>query len=308
MTSRVPSAKVVLMAAPITYWNRYTKKYEDELVYGDAGVRFLYDTAPGHVITKALTLPFLSKFYGAYQSSGLSRRAIDDFIKNFGIMMQEYEPGPFKSFNEFFTRRFRAGLRPFVEAPSVMPAFSEARYLGFSEVDESQTFPVKGRFLSPAMLLGGSRWVEKFEGGPMLIARLCPVDYHRFHYPDDGTTEDTYRVNGLLHSVNPLALKYKGDIFGTNERVVSILETKNFGKLAYIEVGALCVGKIIQSHDIEKQFLRGEEKGYFLFGGSTVIVMGERGRWSPSKDVLEQTAESRETFVKLGDAIAIRKP
>ncbi len=138
----------------------------------------------------------------------------------------------------------------------------------------------------------------------MLIARLCPVDYHRFHYPDAGRVEKLYRIPGRFHSVNPVALQFKQDTFATNERVVSVLNTNYFGKLAYIEVGAICVGKIVQTHNIAEGFKRGQEKGYFLFGASTVVLMGEPGAWTPAADILENTQKKLETLVKLGDEVA----
>ena len=103
----------------------------------------------------------------------------------------------------------------------------------------------------------------------------------------------------LYHSVNPVALKSKSDVLATNERHITILDTKNFGKLAYVEVGAMCVGRIVLTHT-EGEFLRGDEKGYFLFGGSTVVVLGQRGVWQPDAELLEQTSRKRETLVRLG--------
>jgi phosphatidylserine decarboxylase len=107
-----------------------------------------------------------------------------------------------------------------------------------------------------------------------------------------------------LHSVNPIALKQRSKIFITNERHVSILETKHFGKLAYIEVGALCVGKIVQTHKESEPFSKGDEKGYFLFGGSTVILIGQAGRWNLDEDLLLKTRQNQETLVRLGEPIA----
>ena len=153
--------------------------------------------------------------------------------------------------------------------------------------------------MRPRDLVAKEKWAETFSEGPLVVARLCPVDYHRYHYPDDGLVLESYRVPGILHSVNPIALKQKSEIFLKNERQVSILETKNFGKLAYIEVGATCVGKIIQSSK-SKNFSRGEEKGYFLFGGSTVILLGEKGAWTPSQDILDWTLKGTEVYLKLG--------
>src|SRR5262249_53104509 len=109
---------------------------------------------------------------------------------------------------------------------------------------------------------------------------------------------------GLLHSVNPLALQRKPDLFLANERQVSLLDTENFGLLAFVEVGALCVGKIVQTHSPDQPFQRGEEKGYFLFGASTVIVYGEPGAWTPEADLLEHTKAGREVLVELGQPVA----
>jgi phosphatidylserine decarboxylase len=289
----------------IPIWNRSLKRDEYEKVYGEKAVDFLYGNRFGQWASDTLlSRSALSQVYGGYQSSALSRRKIEPFIKKFGIAMKEFEAGPFASFNEFFARRFRPGMRPFATDPKQMPAFCEARYLGYEKPDPAAVFPVKGEFLSAHALLGGSDHARAFENGPLLIARLCPTDYHRFHFPDSGRIVSESRLHGKLHSVNPAALKFKGEIFATNERQVSILETRHFGKLAYIEVGAMCVGKIVQTHRPGDPFERGAEKGYFLFGASTVILIGEPGLWKPSADILENTRKSREVLIRLGEPVA----
>lgn len=286
---------------------------ETEKVYGDAQVRWLYQTPTGQFLTNFLIKAPISKAYGAYQNFGLSKQKIAPFVTEFDINLNDFEPSPGRSksdpyanFNEFFIRKFVPGKRTFVAEPNIMPAFSEARYFAYESMTDEATVPVKGRFLSSKALLARSNWESVFKDGPLLLARLCPVDYHRFHYPDDGKVLDHYRVRGKLHSVNPIALKEFADIFATNERQVTIIETKNFGKLAYIEVGAICVGKIVQSGSLE-EFKRGDEKGYFLFGGSTVIVLGEKGRWAPEADMLEFTKKGIETYVQLGEPVARAK-
>lgn len=286
---------------PILYWNRRKSQIETERVFGEQFVRFTYGTPPGRFLTNSLLVrASFSQAYGVYQSSTLSRHKIEPFIRDYEINMSEFEDPGFQSFNDFFIRRFKPGARQFCESPRELPAFAEARYFAFDRITDSQTFPVKGFSLSARGLLGSENDAAPFIGGPVLLARLCPTDYHRFHYPDDGETTREYRLHGHLHSVNPFAIANKPDIFITNERHVSILETVNFGKLAYVEVGALCVGKIVQTHPVTKPFKRGDEKGYFLFGGSTVIVLGEPGRWKPDSDLLEQTAQGRETLIELG--------
>jgi phosphatidylserine decarboxylase len=219
--------------------------------------------------------------------------------------MTQYEAGPFSSFNQFFIRKFRDGARPFIDDKRHLPAPAEARYFGWKKVKEGQTFPVKSQFLTADALLGRKEASKPFLGGPMLIARLCPVDYHRFHFPDSGEVDDHWRVGGALHSVSPIALDRRPEIFIQNERHVTVLRTKNFGRIAFIEVGALCVGKIVQTHDLKRPFGRGEEKGYFLFGGSTVIVLGEPGTWRPSDDILDNTEAKRETWIPLGDEVGV---
>jgi len=298
----------------IKFYNRVTGKLDHEKVYGDKFIEWLYESESGKGLSTLICKAPLSKFYGALQDSSLlSQRKILPFIKKFDIQMDDYMPedgrgdaSPYSTFNQFFIRRFRPGKRPIVQDPNQMAAFSEARYYGYDSVHDNETVPVKGHNLKPKALIANSKWEETFEDGPLLLARLCPVDYHRYHFPDNGYILDDYRVNGLFHSVNPLALKSKEDILITNERHVTILQTENFGKLAYVEVGAICVGKIIQSKPLDKNraFSRGEEKGYFLFGGSTVIVVGEKGKWKPSADILENTKKGMETYLHLGMTVA----
>ena len=294
-------------SSKIKYWNRKKAQIEVEQVYGDASLRWVYESELGqsladHLLSRSL----VSQVYGAYQSSRLSATKINRFIKQFQIPMHEFDEGPFRSFNDFFIRKFKPGVRSFAQATGEFAAFAEARYYAFQSVERGQRFPVKSLSLDLVELLGGEERARPFLGGPLLLARLCPTDYHRFHYPDDGRVLECYSLHGALHSVNPVALRYRPEILQTNERVVSLLETRNFGKLAYVEVGALCVGKIVQTHRIQDEFHRGDEKGYFLFGGSTVIVVGEPGKWRIDSDLIEQTQQQRETLVELGQRVATR--
>jgi len=293
----------------IQYYNRGKGQVETEKVYGDGLIKWMYESVSGKLLSNLLVKGPLSAIYGSSQSTSFSAKKISNFIKNYKINMDEYqaEDGqpaekPFSSFNNFFIRKFKEGKRPFPEESTKMGAFAEARYYGYESIQDEETIPVKGKFLNAKELLANTKWEETFNNGPLLLARLCPVDYHRFHFPDDGEVLDYYKVRGELHSVNPLALREKADIFSQNLREVTILETKNFGKIAYVEVGAMMVGRIEQTTDL-KEFKKGDEKGYFLFGGSTVIIIGEKGKWSPAKDICENTKKSMETYIQLGEAL-----
>lgn len=285
---------------------------ETEHVYGGDFVKFIYQNKIGKVLAPLFATKSLSQAYGVLQNLSTSAKKVPPFIEKFNIDLSEYKSGSrkveeksqsYKNFNEFFIREFEEGRRKFPEAKNELGAFAEARYVAYESINDESTFPVKGVYLRPQDLLGDGYDAKVFEGGPLMIARLCPVDYHRYHYPDRGHTVKGYHVHGDYHSVNPLALKARPKIFIANERRVSILETEQFGKLAYIEVGAVCVGKIVQTHDETQGFNKGDQKGYFLFGGSTVVLIGEKGRWAPSQDILENTKKGFETYIKLGEVI-----
>ena len=149
-----------------------------------------------------------------------------------------------------------------------MGAFAEARYFAWERVAPDQRFPIKGKSLSPDEILGLPGWAEPFVGGPVLLARLAPVDYHHVHYPDHGTTLRHHHVGGRLWTVNWHALLAQDDILFRNEREVQIVKTDNFGQLAFVEIGAMSVGRIVQVHPLDQSFARGAEKSFFKFGGS----------------------------------------
>ena len=245
---------------------------------------------------------------GAFEDSPFSTKKIDSFIKNFGIDMSEYESSTYRSFNEFFIRKFHFGLRPFAIGERLFCAGAEARYLAFENISSTTKVRVKGIEIDLPQLFGNGLGQDSsldFEGSTLIIARLCPVDYHRFHFPIDCTITSSYTVHGELHSVNPTALEKRPEIFLINERQIAILENALFGKVAMIEVGALGVGKIIQTVNpgTPVKFEKGQEKGYFLFGGSTVLWLVQKGKIVLSRDLLENSLQGVETWIPLGDVL-----
>jgi phosphatidylserine decarboxylase len=264
-----------------------------------------YESEPQRSFTQWVkSQPVYDRLYALYENSPLSTREIEPFIRKYHINMAEFEPVRYRSFAEFFDRRFRPSVRKFPSVPDEMGAFAEARYFGWQNIAPDQKFPVKGHSLSADQILGSADWARPFAGGPVLLVRLAPVDYHHMHYPDDGTTRDHQRLGRRLWTVNCHALQSKPDILFANERNVNILETCNFGRLGFVEVGALSVGRIAQVHPLHLPFRRGEEKAVFRFGGSAIVVFGEAGKWRPSADLLEHTRENVETLVRLGDCVA----
>jgi phosphatidylserine decarboxylase len=241
----------------------------------------------------------------AYQNTTLSARKIKPFIEKHNIDMSEFEPGPYRTYASFFERRFRAGVRQFPTNAGSMGAFAEARYFAWEKVRPEQEFPIKGHSLNAEHLLGSAGRARRFERGPVILARLSPVDYHHLHYPDGGLTMEDQRLGNRLWTVNRNALQNQPDILFRNERKVQILQTTNFGRLGFVEIGALSVGRIVPMHPTDVPFTRGEQKSVFRFGGSAVVLFGEPGAWRPSDDILQKTSEGIETLVRLGDAIAL---
>ena len=293
---------------PIRFVDLDSGLVKEEQVYGGRWIKLLYGTSLGRALSALIATPPVSRFYGWLQDRPASKKKVQPFIEQFDIQMEDFLPeegrpedDPYSTFNAFFTRRVTETARPFATG-AVFPAPCDARYFAYDVLDDAVSIPVKGAFFKAGALLNHPEWNAVFDGGPGFIARLCPVDYHRFHFPDRGRVLASWRIPGALHSVNPWALAFRHDIFMVNERHVTILETEHFGRLAYVEVGATCVGKIQQTHEGET-FERGDEKGMFLFGGSTVIVIGERGRWTPDERILAHTKDGVEAYLKMGQAV-----
>lgn len=287
---------------PLPLWDRKAGKLVDEFMDDTAST---YESQPQRSLNQWLeSHPLYDWILAAYQNSRLSRRKIAPFIRKHYINMTEFEPVSYRSYAEFFERRFRPGARRFPAEPAAMGAFAEARYLAWDHVDAAQEFPVKGRSLDAAQLLGSATSTRDFTGGPVILARLSPVDYHHVHYFDHGRTLGHDRLGGRLWTVNWHALLNKPEILVENERQVNIIETEHFGRVGFVEIGALSVGRIVQVHPLDKPFQRGEEKSVFRFGGSAIAVFGQAGRWCPSADVLENTAKGIETMLRLGEEVA----
>lgn len=290
---------------PLPVWDRRASVLTSEFMEDHPAT---YDSRPRWSFTQWLeSEPLYDWLLAAYQNTRWSAHQIEPFICRHHIDMSEFEPGPYRSFAEFFDREFLPGARTFPESAKEMGAFAEARYFGWRTVKADQYFPIKGYSLSANEILGGAEHAAMFRDGPVLLARLSPVDYHHVHYPDDGKTLYGDRLGRRLWTVNWHALLHQETILFTNERQIQLLETANFGLLGFVEVGAMSVGRIVQAHPTDTPFARGAEKAVFKFGGSAIVVFGEAGKWSPSDDILGHTQDGVETLVRLGEPVALAK-
>ncbi len=292
----------------ITFFNRYTGQLEQEKVMGENSLRWVYGTALGklslHLLVKRA---FFSRLLGWMKDRPSSTRGLADFVKEYRINMEEAARPveDYTSFNDFFYRKLKPGARPLCPATDI--AFPAAgRPSGWQDASTMQGVFVKGpRFDLPA-LLGSAELAERYAHGSIVLSRLCPVDYHRFHFPTDGTPEAALRIPGPLASVSPYCLRHKLSWLWTNKRELTVLHTPDLGDVLCLAVGATGVGAIFQTYEPGKPLAMGDEQGYFAFGGSTVMTFFEPGRVQLAADLLQNTANCIETYARQGDSMGVR--
>ncbi len=295
------------MAAEYKVYDRLRKKWFSEPILGERWLRAVY-TDRGQKLTGWLLFraAVMSRCLGRYADAKWSARRIPEVIQNLGIDPREFrdQPESFRTFNEFFTRHLRAGARPFDSSPSACCSPADSRVLAFQQLPDMARFPVKGLQFTLEQLLTGATAdeISAFRQGAVVICRLSPADYHRFHFPTAGTVLRQWQVPGRFDSVHPVALACGKPIFMQNIRQVNLLKLELFGNAAFIEVGAFGVARIVHTHAGGK-FAKMDEKGYFQFGGSTLILLFQPGRIKLSQDLLEMTANGFETLVRVGETI-----
>ena len=271
--------------------------------YGYA-TRFLYNTVPGRIVLKLLIKTFVSKLAGLILRCPASCVFIKGFVKNNNINMEEYRDNRFRSFNDFFIREIREEFRPLPEIDSDVASPSDGKLTAY-HISADSVFNIKNSKYSVNNMLQDEELAEEFSDGVCLIFRLTPDDYHRYIYIDDGEVLLQKRIEGVLHTVRPIAFEHY-DVFSENTREYTVLQTKNFGKIAQIEVGALFVGRI-SNHNKNRAIKRGEEKGMFEFGGSTIVMLFQKDKIIVDNTILDNTQQDKETIVKMGDKVGVRK-
>lgn len=264
----------------------------------------LYGNCVGRMLLKVLTRPAVSKAAGWFWSSRVSCLLIGPFVQKHGIRMEEFEALQYHSYNEFFSRKIRPELRPIDQNPQhlISPCDSKLTVL---PITQKQRFTLKHTGYTVASLLKNKQLAREFEGGYAMIFRLTVDDYHRYCYVADGSKSENIRIQGVLHTVNPIASDYF-PIYKENAREYTILKNPVFGTMVQMEVGALLVGKIVNHHG-KSTVRRGQEKGYFQFGGSTVVLLVKKDTVQVDADILENSRAGIETVVKMGEKIGSKK-
>ena len=257
----------------------------------------LYRTAAGRVIARLLAAPFISKAAGRLLDSRPSRLFIAPFVRKNHIDLSLAEKSEFDSFNDFFCRRLKPGLRPVDMSEDALVSPCDG-LLSVYEISPELRIKIKGGVYTPESLTQGAVPGNMFAGGSCLVFRLTPAHYHRYIYPAEGDITAEGRIPGIFHTVRPTALD-NVEVFKTNTREYRLLESPIFGKILQMEIGATLVGRIHNHHGAGVHVLKGQEKGTFLFGGSTIVLLTE----------LKLAPQAEEREVLAGERIySLRRP
>jgi len=271
-----------------------------ELYYGASWIsKFFYR----FILPLTVSVPFLSHLYGKMQKGKRSRKKVLPFIELYKVDATEFaKPAEaFTSFNDFFIRTLKLSARPLDQDKKVAVLPADGRHLFFQNLKKSDGFFVKGKQFDLQKLLQDETLAARYENGSLVISRLCPIDYHRFHFPFDCTPSNATLINGPLYSVNPIALRRNIAILNENKRMITTLETKWFGTVVFIEVGATFVGAIKQTYTSQKEVKKGDEKGYFEFGGSCLLMLFEPHAIRFDEDLIRASKKQMEVKANMGE-------
>lgn len=288
----------------IRFIDRKTGEICEEKVFGGKLIQLFY----GNSRISKILYPFLwiSKFsfvswaLACFKKSSLSKKKIPCFIEEYKINLSEFQKKDFVSFNDFFIRKLKPESRPIDPHPSRMVMPVDGRYLVYPKI---RSFVIKEKKFDLGAFLQDEMLASQYRDGSMMIGRLAPVDYHRVHFPCDAAASMPQLIRGPLYSVNPIALKKRMQILCENKRVLTRLQTDRWGQILMIEIGATFVGSIRQTF-IPNQFVRkGEEKSFFEFGGSCVVLIFEKNRIQFDTDLIENTNRGFETKSNFGQSL-----
>jgi len=285
---------------PIQYYERESGQIKTEKVAGEKWLVWLYYNPIGEATLWALAKRKLVSTIYAY-----SAKKIHPFIEDFDIDMSIAQEQEFKNFNDFFTRKLKDDARPINTSTKIVVSPADGKILAYADISNSD-FIIKGFRFDVSSFLDNPDLTQKYHDGALIIIRLAPVDYHRFHFPVNGNVSPNKKIEGDYYSVNPFALRKKAEIFFLNKREYTILSNPLFGDVIMAEVGATMVGSIKQTFK-GSSVNKGEEKGYFKFGGSTVVLLFEKSKIHIDEDLLINTSKGYETTVKMGERIGEEK-
>lgn len=292
------------------YCDRATGRLLTERVYADSFLYWSYNTRSGRWATRLFfKLKPFSRLYGWLHKQRWSRRKIRSFVERMRVDTSELTCSleDFASFNDFFTREISLSKRRVALEPGTCIAPTDGKVLAYPEVEPDRTFRIKRSEFNLRELLMSESLAERYGGGSMVISRLCLADYHHFHFPDSGTPGKASVIPGKYYAGGPYSLFRLVPFYKENHRMLTLLHSDNFGRIAIVEIGAFTVGSIRQRYCPGARVLKGDHKGFFELGGSTVTLLFEKGAIKLDRDLCANTRNDIETYVRFGESIGRRK-
>ena len=281
------------------YISRDRNSKDNIITESPKALNFFYGNFFGRLLLRPLISKPVSNLAALYMNSRWSKRKIDKFVDKNDINIYEYDDKKYKSYNDFFTRKVIPEKRPINTTKGVLISPCDSKLTAY-KINEDLTLNIKGAYYSINSLIDKDI-INDYVGGYALVFRLSTDNYHRYCYIDGGSKGKNYHIKGVYHTVQPISLKHY-NFYKTNSREWTILNTNNFGKVIQVEVGALCIGRIKNNHEAHV-FKKGEEKGYFEFGGSTIVLLFKKNIIKLDEDIEENSKENIETNVKYGSRI-----
>jgi phosphatidylserine decarboxylase len=292
--------------APIHYYDRESGELQTEKVAAENWLVWLYNNPVGEATLWTLVKrKFVSSIYGNMMDNPSSTKKIKPFVEEFDIDMTVFQKQEYNSFNDFFTRKINTSARPIDTTTTSAVSPADGKILAYENISNSD-FIVKGYRFDIASFLNNTELAKKYINGSLVIIRLAPADYHRYHFPVSGNVSANTKIDGAYYSVNPLALRKMTEIFCLNKREYAVISNPVFGDVVMAEVGATMVGSMVQTYSGD--FVsKGDEKGYFKFGGSTVVLLFEKNKITIDSDLLSNTSKGFETSAIQGERIGVTK-
>lgn len=288
----------------ILYYDRYESRLRKEGIYGEKPLRWAYETVPGRICLEGvIKRRWFSRLYGRWADSPVSAKEVAPFIRRFEVDTSEFlhAPESFRSFNEFFYRHLKPEARPIAPAENAIIFPADGRHLFIPDLSRESYLYAKGQRFDLDRLLGDAALAGRFAKGSAVLSRLCPTDYHRFHFPLAGECGTPRLINGSLYSVNPIALARELGYILENKRRITVVKHPTMGEYLFLEIGATNVGSIVDTCAPGTRVEKGEEKGYFRFGGSMVITLFPEKLFIASPDLAQHSADGVELYARMGD-------
>ncbi|MBE0652008.1 MAG: phosphatidylserine decarboxylase [Bacteroidales bacterium] len=290
---------------PIHYVDRATGQIKTEKVVSERALYWLYNNPLGKLTLQALMKrKIATEFYGWLMHTHWSARKIEPFIKTYHIDTNLFQKQDYHSFNDFFIRKLKPGARKIDTALNVVVSPADGKVFAFKDI-AGQSFIVKGYQFNLKSFLQNDSLAKIYRDGSLLLFRLCPTDYHRFHFPVSGELSKIIKIKGDYYSVNPIALRQRIKIFCENKREYQTINNPVFGNVIMAEIGATMVGSIVQTFH-GNEAVKGAESGYFQFGGSSIILLFQPGKIKIDPDLIRNTQDHLETSIEMGEHVATR--